>query len=63
MELQVAQLITIALGFISLLMYFRRLEKKFDFLLIEHEMLIADYAKRQNMEVADLPTRTGGIRL
>jgi hypothetical protein len=58
----IALIVTIVSGFGSVLVYFRRLEKKFDFILIEHEMLILDYAKRLGVEVHSLPTRTGGLR-
>lgn len=29
--------------------------------LVEHEILIRDYCKREGIELRDLPTRTGGI--
>ena len=53
---------TLTMGFGSILVYFRRMEKKFDFILVEHEMLILDYAERTGRQVHDLPTRTGGLK-
>lgn len=34
-----------------------RFERLLSWLLVEHEMLIQDYAKRMGMKVSDLPTR------
>ncbi len=55
-------ILTLVLGFLSILGYFRRIEKKMDFYLIEHEMLMADYAARIGVQLHQLPTRTRGIR-
>ena len=58
----VALLVMLGTGFGSLLLYFRRMEKKFDFILIEHETLMLDYANRIGRALVDLPTRTGGVK-
>lgn len=57
-----ALILTLISGFGAILAYFRRMEKKFDFILVEHEMLILDFAKREGKQVHELPTRTGGLR-
>ena len=46
---------SIILGFI------RRVEKKVDYVSVEHEMLMIEYAQKHNIVLSDLPTRTGGL--
>jgi hypothetical protein len=36
---------------------FFRIERKLMWFMIEHEILISDYLKRNNLKAADLPTR------
>lgn len=40
----------------------RRVERKFDRLMVEHEMLVVDYCDRKGIKLGDLPTRTSGVR-
>jgi len=42
--------------------FLHRIERRFNFLMIEHEILVKDYCDRNNIEVHDLPTRVRGIR-
>jgi hypothetical protein len=58
----VAILTTLFAGFGSLILMIRRMEKRFDFILIEHETLMLWYAKQLGVKLEDLPTRTGGLR-
>lgn len=36
--------------------------RKMDIFMVEHEMLIIDYADRKGIKVTDLPTRSGRFR-
>ena len=59
---QIGLIAEIATGFFGVLAYIRLMEKKLDFYLIEHEMLMRDYAVRMNIPMRELPTRTGGLK-
>jgi hypothetical protein len=50
------------LGFISIIGYLRRIERKYDRLLVEHEMLIFWMCETKGIHVSTLPTRSGGIK-
>lgn len=56
---QIGMIFTVLTGFGSVISYFRRLERKFDVLLVEHEMLMGDLAIRMDKRLSDFPTRTG----
>ena len=50
------------LGFLGrVLATMRHLERKFDFVMIEHEMLILDLAERKGIPIDRLPTRSGRV--
>ena len=57
--MSVASFAVTALHYMALMVQgLRGMEKKFDLFLVEHEMLMSDYAKQRNMSVSDLPTRS-----
>lgn len=45
-----------------IIVFIWRVMRKLDIFMVEHEMLIIDYAKSRNMKVSDLPTRSGRFR-
>lgn len=40
----------------------RNMDKKLTFFGVEHELLLQDYCKRNNIPLHELPTRTGGLK-
>lgn len=42
---------------IGVVVWLARIERKLNYFLVEHEMLIADFAERRGVEPKDLPTR------
>jgi len=55
---QLAVLIATVSGpLLAILLWLMRIERKMNNWMIEHEMMVIDYAKRQGIEVKDLPTR------
>jgi hypothetical protein len=51
-------MLSILVSALSLGNFLRRLEKKWDHFLIEHEILIRWYCKTNNLQLEDLPTRS-----
>jgi hypothetical protein len=56
--------ITIAIGagnftlLLGVLVFLNRMDRRITVWMIEHEMLISDYAERKGLRIDDLPTRT-----
>lgn len=48
-------------GVAAVLFFLARLQRRLDVYLVEHEMLMGDYARRNNMELHELPTRSRRI--
>lgn len=45
---------------IGILLWMARIERKLNYFLVEHEMLVGDYAERKGVKPSDLPTRSKG---
>jgi len=45
-------------GVAAVLVFLMRLQRKLDVYLVEHEMLMSEYAKNKGIEIEDLPTRS-----
>ena len=51
------------LGFLlKIMLVIRKVEKKLDYLIVEHELLVMDYCERKGIPLTALPTRTGGFK-
>lgn len=48
-------------GIIAILIFMSRIDRKLAIFMIEHEMLMNEYAESKGIKVKDLPTRTGRI--
>ena len=59
--ISIAQLIvavaTIATPLFGILLYLVRLDRRLSMWLVEHEMIVSDYAERKGIPVSELPTR------
>ena len=60
---QVLTICSVVGGFGSILAYFRRMERRLDFFLVEHEMLMSDLAIRMGKRLTDFPTRSGARKI
>lgn len=45
-------------GIVAMGFFLHRIEKKFNLLMVEHEILVQDYCDRNGKSVHDLPTRS-----
>jgi hypothetical protein len=55
---QLITLIGIASPLIGVVIWLARIERKLNLFMIEHEMLVGDFAARQGVKISDLPTRS-----
>lgn len=53
----IAVLVAVVAAIWRIEMLLRTLFRKLDWFMMEHEMLVLDYCRRNNIDVGDLPTR------
>lgn len=49
-------------GVLAILVMLNRFDRRMRVFMIEHEMLMHDYAKSNGVELKNLPTRSRGVR-